>query len=300
VIGVFNKQAYYNEELLGISFMEILGGDEESPEYLRFVPLKHSCLKGEIYGPLASLELTQIFSFTSQQCSHVIETRYNFPLPGDAAVTAVKVYFGGVEIVTELKEREQAEDEYQKARSEGRQAVLVSRQSPDVFSLHLSGIEPDQDIRVVTNYVQLARPAGIGWTITIPLTIAPRFVRQDEKESRYALGQPLGVLRDPGHRFSMELNFFNNEQVDSSQHALTIDRQEAKTLVRLRQEEIIPDRDLQLRWFSPQEARAGFPCLIHNDPDDSYVYFLSLISPPPIKALIVYTIGKTKKFHRFY
>ncbi|NLL86265.1 MAG: VWA domain-containing protein [Syntrophomonadaceae bacterium] len=277
---MFNKQAYYNEELLGISFMEILGGDEESPEYLRFVPLKHSCLKGEIYGPLASLELTQIFSFTSQQCSHVIETRYNFPLPGDAAVTAVKVYFGGVEIVTELKEREQAEDEYQKARSEGRQAVLVSRQSPDVFSLHLSGIEPDQDIRVVTNYVQLARPAGIGWTITIPLTIAPRFVRQDEKESRYALGQPLGVLRDPGHRFSMELNFFNNEQVDSSQHALTIDRQEAKTLVRLRQEEIIPDRDLQLRWFSPQEARAGFPCLIHNDPDDSYVYFLSLISPP--------------------
>ena len=76
---------------------------------------KHSCLKGEIYGPLASLELTQIFSFTSQQCSHVIETRYNFSLPGDAAVTAVKVYFGGVEIVTELKEREQAEDEYQKS-----------------------------------------------------------------------------------------------------------------------------------------------------------------------------------------
>lgn len=277
---MFNKQAYYNGELQGISVMEIIGEYKQSPGHLRFVPLKHSCLEGEISGPLASLQLTQIFSFTSQQCSQVIESRYNFPLPGDAAVTGVKVYFGDVEITTELKVREQAEDEYREARSEGRQAALVSRQSPDVFSLNLSGIEPGQDIRVVTSYVQLARPAGIGWTITIPLTTAPRFVRQDEKESRYALGQPLRVLRDPGHRFSMELAFFNDEKIDAGQHALTFDRQGAKTLVKLRHDEIIPDKDLQLTWVMPHEVRNGLSCLIHDDSSDSYIYFMSLISPP--------------------
>ena len=50
----------------------------------------------------------------------MLEALYRFPLPGDAAVTGVQVRFGSVEIDTELKERPEAEADYEKARQEGR------------------------------------------------------------------------------------------------------------------------------------------------------------------------------------
>ena len=128
-------------------------------------------------GPLAGLRLTQVFGYAADQCDRVLEAVYRFPLPGDAAVTAVRVRFGDVEIRAELAERQQAEADYDRAREQGRQAALATRESPDVFTLQVAGIRPDQEVTVETSYVQLARPEGPGWSLRIPLTTAPRYVR---------------------------------------------------------------------------------------------------------------------------
>jgi hypothetical protein len=80
----------------------------------RFVPLKRTVLTGDVAGPLASLRLTQVFGFPTlapgdweHVCpsAGVVEALFRFPLPGDAAVTGVRVRFGEVEIRAELKAR---------------------------------------------------------------------------------------------------------------------------------------------------------------------------------------------------
>jgi Ca-activated chloride channel family protein len=116
----------------------------------------------------------------------VLEAVYRFPLPGDAAVTAVRVRFGDAEIRAELKERQQAEADYDRAKEQGRQAALATREAPDVFTLQVAGIRPDQEVTVETSYVQLARPEGPGWSLRIPLTTAPRYDRSDEAGTRPA------------------------------------------------------------------------------------------------------------------
>src|SRR5438132_895396 len=83
----------------------------------------------------------------------------------------------------------------------GRPAAPAARETPGVFTLKVTGLQPDQEVTVETAYVQLARPAGGGWSLRIPLTVAPRFVRNDEQGSRAPQGQPLALARDPGHRF---------------------------------------------------------------------------------------------------
>jgi Ca-activated chloride channel family protein len=151
---MFRPGAYENSRPDGIGVLEIVDGagvDEGSPR--RFVPLKRTELKGEIVGPLASLRMTQVYGYSRQDCDQVLETVYRFPLPGDAAVTAVRVRFGDVEIRTELKERSEAEAAYGEALRQGRQAALVSRESPDVFTLRVAGIQPDQEVLVETSYV---------------------------------------------------------------------------------------------------------------------------------------------------
>jgi Ca-activated chloride channel family protein len=267
----------------GIPVLEIVpeGRPDDAPR--RFVPLKRTELKGEVLGPLAGLRLVQTYGLPAEQGDRSIEALYRFPLPGDAAVTSVRVRFGAVEVRTELKERQQAESDYDRAKQEGRQAALLTRESPDVFTLRVAGIRPGQDVTVETCYVQLARAEGAGWSLRLPLTTAPRYVRGDERGSPQAEGQPLLLLRDPGHRFSLDLTLRGAGAVDSRTHPLEVERQGDRLRVHLRGGEVVPDRDCVLTWRPAQAAdRPTLQVLLHDDRASGQMYFLALVAPPAV------------------
>ena len=206
----FSPERFDNAAPGGVAVMEILPpkGEEGSISQRRhFVPLRKTDIEGTLTGPLASVTVTHRYGFSKEEHPNPVEALYRFPLPGDAAVTSCTVRFGDVSIVTELKERQKAEKEYEEAKQEGKQAVLLTRESPNVFTLAVQGIRPDEDVTVQTSYVQMAEPEKAGWSLRIPLTTAPRFVRQDELGSPQAEGNPLAVYRDPGHDFSLNLTF---------------------------------------------------------------------------------------------
>lgn len=279
---MFHPGMFENSRPDGFSVLEIVS---EGEARAGFVPLKHTRLGGDIAGPLADLVLTQTFGYAREQSAHTLEAIYRFPLPGDAAVTGVVVRFGDVEIAARLKARNEAETEYKEAVQTGRQAALATRESPDVFTLRVAGLQPDQDITVETRFVQLARAEGLDWTLRVPLTTAPRFVRDDEADSRHAHGQPLALLRDPGHRFALEVMFEQCGEVRSATHTLDVqDVQNAgrdAKRVTLREGEVLPDRDLLLAWRPIQDTvRPGLSVLLHEDTHSGYTYFLALVAPP--------------------
>src|SRR4051794_21858679 len=105
---MLNPRTFYNSRPDGFGVLEV-AGDPPAPNAPRqFVPLKRTELTGTVTGPLAALALRQTFTLPDE--SHeVLEALYRFPLPGDAAVTGVRVRFGATEIHTTLKERETAE-----------------------------------------------------------------------------------------------------------------------------------------------------------------------------------------------
>src|SRR5207302_276264 len=136
-----------------VPVLEILP-DTEHPVRIAFVPLCETSLGGVIEGPLASLVLRQRFGYRRSECDRVLEARYRFPLPGDAAVTGVKIAFGEIVVETSLVPRAEAEAEYAAARQQGRQAALTTRESADVFTLQVTGLQPDQDVMVETCFLQ--------------------------------------------------------------------------------------------------------------------------------------------------
>jgi Ca-activated chloride channel family protein len=283
---MFSSSRYENQGPDGIPLLEVWDPEQRSPEQpRRFVPLRRTELRGQIVGPLADLRATHVYEYTREQCPRALEVLYRFPLPGDAAVTAVRVQFGEVEIRTELKERPQAEAEYETARAEGRQAALLTRESPDVFTLRIAGIQPDQPVRVETSYVQLARAEGAGWSLRVPLTTAPRYVREDERGSRPSQGQPLRLLRDPGHRFTLDLEIAGAGSVTSPTHALALTAGNDRVRVSLQEGEVLPDRDCVLSWRPEQEASLPtFRVWLHDDRASNEVYFLALMAPPSVPA----------------
>ena len=272
---MLNPRAFYNSRPDGFGVLEVAEVPPTPDAPRRFVPLMRTDLTGTVTGPLATLTLTQTFAL-AEPSGAVIEALYRFPLPGDAAVTGVRVRFGDVEIHTTLKEGEAAEAEYKEAKRTGRQAALVTRESPDVFTLALAGIRAGQDVVVRTDYVQLARPEGAGWSLRVPLTTSPRYVRDDEANSRHAAGQPLALLRDPGHRFALDLTFSDADHIASTTHALAVD----DGRVRLRDGDVLPDRDCVITWRPNTADRPALRVWTHTDFASEKAYFLALCSPP--------------------
>lgn len=135
---MLNPRAFSNSRPDGFGVLEVAEPPVPGAPR-RFVPLKRTELTGVVTGPLAALTLAQLFT-PAEQPGVVIEALDRFPLPGDAAVTGVRVRFGDVEIHTVLKERAAAEADYREAKRTGRQAALVTRESPDVFTLAVAGI----------------------------------------------------------------------------------------------------------------------------------------------------------------
>lgn len=291
---MFHPAIYENTRPDGVGVLEIVGlasssgEDKSNPS---FVPLKRNELYGEIVGPLADLRLRQTFGYTHEACAKTLEALYRFPLPGDAAVTNVTVRFGDVTIVATLRERAAAEAEYAAAKAEGRQAALATREAPDVFTLQVAGIQPDQEIVVETHYIQLAHSEGPRWTLRIPLTTAPRYVRADERGAPPAQGQPLALFRDPGHRFLLDLHLRGGEDVTSPTHELAVTRHDSDTRVQLRQGEVIPDRDCLLSWRAQQAEEQPHLALFYQcangqtasnsgSTTDEQLYFLVQVAPP--------------------
>ncbi len=279
---MFRRHTFENSRPDGFPVLEIANGEPREGGLQRlFVPLKRTLLRGEIVGPLAAMRLTQTFGYSAAACDKVLEAIYRFPLPGDAAVRSVTVRFGDVTIQTELKERRQATTEYEQARQAGQQAVLATRESPDVFTLRIAGLRPDEDILVDTYYVQLARSEGAGWSLRTPLTTPPRYVRSDEVTNPHAQGQPLLLMRDPGHRFAMDVTIRQCGSVESATHKLEVTRDGETCRVRLRDGEVLPDRDCVVSWRATQvQDRAGLAVLLEDAPGTEHVYFLALVAPP--------------------
>src|SRR5437899_1379110 len=107
---MFNPRSFDNSRPDGVAVMEIVpepNAPEGTPSL--FVPLKRTELSGDVTGPVGNLRVRHVFGYPRQQCDKVLAAVYRFPLPGDAAITGVRVRFGDVEIHAELKERQRAE-----------------------------------------------------------------------------------------------------------------------------------------------------------------------------------------------
>ena len=279
---MLNRAAFWNTLPDGVAVLEIVRPEGAARH---FVPLRETTIAGEVAGPLAALRVTHTFGYARADFDRPIEALYRFPLPGDAAITAVSVHFGAATIDAELADREQAEAMYGAAKEAGQQAALVTRESPNVFTLRLAGLAPDQPVVVTTRYAQLAPPTAEGWSLRLPLTTAPRYVREDERGSRAAEGQPLAILCDPGHRFTLDLLVRGAGAIDSPTHPLAITEEGADRRVALRDGATVPDRDCVIDWRPRQEAaRPTLTVLTEDDGAAGQTYFLATLAPPATTA----------------
>src|SRR5205807_1111844 len=92
------------------------------------VPLKHTDVKAQIAGYIATVDVTQQFQNPYQE---KIEAVYVFPLPHNAAVNEFVMTVGERRIRGIIRERVEAERIYREAKSQGYVASLLTQERPN-------------------------------------------------------------------------------------------------------------------------------------------------------------------------
>src|SRR5882724_644976 len=90
-----------------------------------------------VHGAIVEVVVTQEYKNDSD---HVIEATYIFPLPEDAAVSAMAIDYGSRKIHAAIALRKDAQRRYEEAVTAGLGAGLLDQERPDVFTQTVSAI----------------------------------------------------------------------------------------------------------------------------------------------------------------
>ncbi|HWO22100.1 MAG TPA: VIT domain-containing protein [Kofleriaceae bacterium] len=135
--------------------------------------LVDSKVEVSVRGPIAEVLVTQRFQNRADQAT---EATYIFPLPADAAVTAMWIKTGGRTLRAAVERREDAQHRYEDAIRRGASAGLLDQERPDVFTQTVAAIPGKGTVEVTLRYDTVARYRGGTWELVLPMVVAPRYV----------------------------------------------------------------------------------------------------------------------------
>ena len=142
------------------------------------LPLKDTQVEITVAGVIADVKVRQIYR---NEGSRPINARYIFPASTRAAVYAMRMQIGNEIIVAKIKEREQAKKDFEQAQEEGKSASLLEQQRPNVFSMSLANVMPQEQVEIELRYTELIVPTDNVYELVFPTVVGPRYMSPNDQ-----------------------------------------------------------------------------------------------------------------------
>ncbi len=271
------------------------------------LPLKHTDVKGQISGYIATVDVTQKFHNPYDQ---KIEAVYVFPLPQNAAINEFIMTIGERRIRGIIRERKEAERIYQEARRQGYVASLLTQERPNIFTQKVANIEPGKKIDVNIKYFNTLAYVDGWYEFVFPMVVGPRFNPPGYTDGVGAVargkngisGQKTEVqYLKPGERSGHDIAVTVDvnagvkiEEVKCTNHVIKkIFTSPEKLSVKLSSLDSIPNKDFVLRYkvagktvksalVTHHDKRGGFFTLMLYPPES-----LSYLKRAPMEMIFV-------------
>ena len=214
-------------------------------------PLKQTAVSAKIAGNLSRVEVKQTFSNPNNQA---LSATYKFPLPDDAAVDEMEIRIGDRLIRGEIKKKQEAQKVYQQAKREGKTAGLLEQQKDNIFTQSVANIQPGEEVEVIIRYTNALQFVGKNYEFAFPLAVAPRYGGDKTSNSKLFSAPAWAADVEPTRSGKdIEVNVEIDagvpiSGVESPSHAIAIQKANSTTRVALKNRDVIPDRDLILRY----------------------------------------------------
>jgi Ca-activated chloride channel family protein len=243
------------------------------------MPLEHTKVSIEVSAFVARATVEQTFRNPFED---PVNATYTFPLGDRAAVDDFEILVGDRVVRGEIRRREDARREYERARGEGYQAALLEQERPNLFTQSVANLLPGEPIVVRLRTVEtLAYERGT-YRLTFPLVVGPRYVPGGGRVPD--AGQVSPPVLKPGTRSGHDVEIAVSIDagvpigtVESPSHRIGVVRPSAgRATVALADADTIPDKDFLLRWSVASDDPA-VGVLAHRDGVDGF--FTLLVQP---------------------
>src|SRR6185436_930788 len=145
------------------------------------LPLKDTRVDISVSGVIADVKVRQIYR---NEGSRPINASYVFPASTRAAVYSMRMQIGDEIIVAKIKEREQAKKDFEQAKEEGKSASLLEQQRPNVFSMSLANLMPQEQVEIELRYTELLVPTDSVYEVVFPTVVGPRYASPQDKTKK--------------------------------------------------------------------------------------------------------------------
>lgn len=269
------------------------------PEQMRPCPLKHTEVKASVAGYVASVDVAQQFQNPFGQ---KIEAVYVFPLPANAAVNEFLMTVGDRKIRGVVREREQARQIYESARSQGYVASLLTQDRPNVFTQAVANIEPGKQIDINVRYFHTLTYDEGWYELVFPMVVGPRFnppgtsdgIGAVGTDGRGSSGQKTELSYLPpgtrtGHDIALAVDLDAGvafEEVRSVNHKVAVARKDERhATVTLDPADSVPNKDFVLRWRVAGDAVKSGVVAVRDEKTGAGYFAMMVVPPTDLRSL---------------
>ncbi|AUD62124.1 hypothetical protein BK010_00355 [Tenericutes bacterium MO-XQ] len=142
--------------------------DEESN-----ISLTKVIYAGNIVGKFNTWKVEQEYLNLNKDKS--VEIYYTFPLKAGATVTSFTATIGDKVIKGVVKEKQQANKEYQHAIAKGDSAYMMERFDSNIFKLSLGRVMPDELVKISISYIEMCDVYDNQIDILVPTLVGQRY-----------------------------------------------------------------------------------------------------------------------------
>ncbi len=250
-----------------------------------------------VSGLVARVTVQQEFHNSGQDW---VEGVYVFPLPDKAAVDRMRLRIGERFIEAEIREKEDAKNIYEQAKSSGKKASLVEQQRANLFTTSVANIAPGEKVLVEIEYLEDVRYEEGQFSIRFPMTLTPRYISGSALPDRAGNGwspdtdrvpdaskiTPPQVTNSTSQQLSLTANINAGmplEIIASRYHPVSVSELNSQYTVSLSATTVPMDHDFELLWRPVPSAAPRAMSFVETRDDKSY--FLLMVMPPDPEML---------------
>lgn len=245
------------------------------------LPLKKTSANVTISGVIADVSVRQMYC---NEGDSVLEAIYIFPASTKAAVYAMEMTVGNRLLKAKIKEREQAREEYEQAKEDGKTVTLLEQHRPNVFQMNVANILPGDTIMVDMHYTELITPVDGIYEFVYPTVVGPRYgsPKEDQDGIEWIETPYTHEGEPPTYKFNINVQInagMHINDVLSPSHDVDISSvAEDNVVCGLPESEAYSgNKDFILRYRLTGDAIASGLLLFEGEDEN---FFLAMVQPP--------------------
>lgn len=246
-------------------------------------PLKETNVTANISGVIADIYVVQTYANEGEK---PINASYVFPASTRATVHGMKMQIGNTMVTAKIKEREEAKQEFEQAKSEGKSASLLEQQRPNVFTMSVANIMPGDVVRIELHYTELIVSTERIYQFVFPTVVGPRYSSQPAADApdtdKWVATPYLKDGKTPPGKYNISVNLSAGVPITDltcKSHKVNVVRygQSSAQVTLSNPEEFAGNRDFILDYkLIGEEVSSGL--MLYEGEDENF--FMLMVQPP--------------------